>query len=274
MNLHPTRSLRRLAPRGRTDTPPPPARGRVWAGLVCGGLLGLLAFAPARWLAAAIPAGSPVQLAEARGTWWQGSARLWISGGAGSPDRAALPQRVHWQLSLSWSGPVLRIDAPCCTSQGLRLRLGRHQGAAALRIDDAQTVWPADLLAGLGTPWNTLQPSGQLMLRTEGLTLRLGTQGLQASGRATLDVQNLSSALSTLHPMGSYRLAVQAGAMHTLQLQTLHGELLLSGQGHWQPSGLHFRGEARAAAGREDALGNILNIIGTRDGARTLISLG
>jgi general secretion pathway protein N len=37
---------------------------------------------------------------------------------------------------------------------------------------------------------------------------------------------------------------------------------------------MRFRGEARASAGAEQALANLLNIIGRRDGARSLISVG
>lgn len=252
---------------------PSPAR-LAWAGMVAGTLLGLLMFAPARWLAAAIPLHSPVQLGDARGSLWQGSARLWLQAGPGSRDRATLPQRLQWQLRWTASGPGLHLQADCCTPQGVRLALGWQAAAPVLRMEDALSLWPAELLAGLGTPWNTIEPSGRLALRTQGLTVQLGTQGLRPAGQLTLEVQDLGSALSTLQPMGSYRLELRTGERATVQLQTLRGDLLLSGQGSWQGSGLSFRGEARAAPGREDALGNILNIIGKRDGARTLISLG
>ncbi|RYY92801.1 MAG: type II secretion system protein N, partial [Comamonadaceae bacterium] len=42
----------------------------------------------------------------------------------------------------------------------------------------------------------------------------------------------------------------------------------------WNGRALRFDGEASAAPGREDALSNLLNIIGRRDGARSLITLG
>jgi general secretion pathway protein N len=37
---------------------------------------------------------------------------------------------------------------------------------------------------------------------------------------------------------------------------------------------LRFAGEARASAGHEEALSNLLNIIGRREGSRSLLSLG
>lgn len=254
-----------------------PARSRIGlaaAGLLCGILLGLLAFAPARWLAAALPASSPLQLSEARGTVWQGSAQLWLTGGAGSPDRAALPQRVRWQTALSWQGPELQLQADCCTPQGMRMSLGLNQGTPVLRIGDGRSNWPAELLSGLGTPWNTLEPSGRLSLRTQSLGVQLTRQGPQLTGQASLEIEDLGSALSTLRPMGSYRVMLQGAPDASVQLHTVRGDLVLSGQGRWTASGLRFQGEARAAPGREEALGNILNIIGRRDGARTLISLG
>ena len=57
-------------------------------------------------------------------------------------------------------------------------------------------------------------------------------------------------------------------------LSTQTGALQLSGSGQLGPSGMRFRGEARAGAGAEQALANLLNIIGRRDGARSLISVG
>jgi general secretion pathway protein N len=50
--------------------------------------------------------------------------------------------------------------------------------------------------------------------------------------------------------------------------------LLLNGSGSWGAGGLRLRGEATAAEVDQPALANLLNIIGRRDGARSLISIG
>lgn len=267
-----------LRPALSRRNPRPARKASGWALATTGALLGLLLglawFAPARWLAAAVAHSQVVQLESPRGTLWSGSARLWLVGGAGSADRAVLAQRLHWQLQPSWRGISLVLQADCCTPQPLRLTLGWIQGGPGLTLDDASSRWPAEVLTGLGTPWNTLQPAGQMALQTQGLTLGWRSQRLQLSGAAALELQDLSSALSTLQPMGSYQVQLKGGEQTTISLSTLRGDLLLSGQGHWRPQGLQFRGEARAAPGREDALANFLNIVGKRDGARTLISLG
>jgi general secretion pathway protein N len=94
------------------------------------------------------------------------------------------------------------------------------------------------------------------------------------SGRTVLEAQQISSRLSTLRPMGSYRITVNGGASSTLQLETLDGSLQLTGSGQWVGARLRFQGVASAAPEREGALSNLLNIIGRRNGARSIITIG
>ena len=59
-----------------------------------------------------------------------------------------------------------------------------------------------------------------------------------------------------------------------LAAATLSGALRLSAQGQWAATGLRLRGEATAAPGSERALDNLLNIIGRRQGARSVFAIG
>ena len=59
-----------------------------------------------------------------------------------------------------------------------------------------------------------------------------------------------------------------------LTLSTTEGSLRLNGSGQWSPAKLRFRGDARAAEGSEAVLNNLLNIIGRRQGALSIISIG
>ena len=251
-----------------------------WAWAFAGIALGLvgaaLVFAPARWLAGPLEraSGGRLLLGEARGTVWNGSAQLTLSGGAGSTDSAALPTRVDWKLGPRWDGLQAEVDSSCCTSTPVAVRILPRWGGALVRVADSQTHWPAALLAGLGTPWNTLQFDGELQLATEGLSVEWVQGRLAIAGRAELTAQRLSSRLSTLRPMGSYRITVLGGATPTLQLDTLEGSLQLSGTGQWVGSRLHFSGVASAAPDSESVLSNLLNIIGRRNGARSIITIG
>ena len=126
----------------------------------------------------------------------------------------------------------------------------------------------------LGTPWNTVQLQGQLALATTGLALSWAQGRMELAGKAQLDLLNMSSRLSTLHPIGSYRATLSGGAATHLALATLEGALQLSGSGQWVGQRLRFTGEATAAPGSEAVLANLLNIIGRRSGARSVITIG
>lgn len=249
-----------------------------WAasGAVLGLVFALLLFAPARWLATAVARASngQVQLVEPRGTVWAGSARLLLTGGAGSSDVAALPGRFTWRLQPRWDGAAAQLQADCCTPQPLPVRAQWRLAGWRVQFGDATSQWPTAVLAGLGTPWNTLQLEGEVRLATQGLSVEWVEGRPRVDGRAELLALRVASRLSTLRPMGSYRITLQGGTQATLRLDTLEGSLQLSGSGQWVGQRLRFRGEASAVAGREGALANLLNIIGRRSGERSLIAIG
>ena len=153
-------------------------------------------------------------------------------------------------------------------------RLVPGWNAMTLHMSDAALQLPADLLAGLGTPWNTVALQGQLRLSTVGLSLQYRAGRASSQGLTRLEALSVSSRLSPLKPLGSYRLDIQGGDNAQLTLSTLNGDLQLSGQGQWVGSRLRFQGEASASPEREAALSNLLNILGRRQGARSIITFG
>ena len=271
--------------------------GRRYA--VWGALLGLLTggvlFAPAQWLADGLQRASNgrLLLAEARGSLWNGSAVLVLTGGAGSQDASALPGRLVWQLRPHWQGLRLLARQDCCLNGDLQLLLQPGWGGFTLVLGHPQTAgarplaaidapvlghWPASWLAGLGTPWNTLQLGGVLQLASPGFTVESVQGRLRLQGTLALELRGVSSRVSTLPTLGSYRLSLQGpganGEAAALQLLTLDGALRLSGSGQWAGEKLRFRGDAQAAEGQAPALQNLLNIIGRRQGALSVISIG
>ncbi len=244
-------------------------------------LLALVVFAPARWLGMALESasGGRVLLVNPRGTLWTGEADVLLTGGPGSRDQAALPQGVRWQLQPDWSqGPAVRLvlQAPCCAPEGLSSLLRPVAGGVEWTLASGQSRWPTAVLAGLGTPWNTLQLDGELRLDSPGLQIRSVQGRTQLDGSLQVDALGVSSRLSTLEPLGSYRLTLAApqGADLLLTLDTLSGPLNLRGEGRWVGRRLRFQGEAQASEDHEAALSNLLNIVGKRSGRRSLIVLG
>jgi len=267
----------------RRRLPTPHDAPTPWAWAIGGACLGLATslalFAPARWLASGLAAATEnrVRLQEPRGTVWNGSAQLVLTGGEGSRDAMALPERLGWQIRPGLTGASVALQAQCCMPQPWRLDLQPRWTGARVLLADGSSRWPASMLTGLGTPWNTVQPEGTLTLSTRGLTVEWLSGRMLVDGRLVLEANDLSSRLTTLKPMGSYRLTLAGTAGDapvSLQLETLSGSLTLTGSGQWVGSRLRFDGVASAAPDRVDALSNLLNILGRRDGTRAIMKLG
>jgi general secretion pathway protein N len=257
---------------------------RAWGWAAAGGVLGAVVaagvLAPAIWLAQAVATASQgrVQLRQASGSVWDGSGQWVLTAGARASDAQALPGAVHWRLRPQWGdqGPslVLQVSADCCTPSPLALQWHPGLAGGQISLADGQSRWPAEVLTGLGAPWNTLQAQGWIQVNSQQAHLQRGAQGWQFGGQLRLQAQDVSVRLSTLRPLGSYQLDLLGGARTTLALTTLSGRLQLSGEGHWQGQGLVFSGEARAEPEHEAALNNLLNLMGQRQGSRSSFKIG
>lgn len=265
-----------------------------WWGAGLGALVGLVVYAPASWLAQGVVelSGKRLLLAESQGTIWHGDAVAVLTGGPGSRDARALPGRLNWTMRLSGLGLRLTLQQDCCIPTPVVMQvqfgLGRVKtdvllqgagdaaGATTLQTSGEIGHWPAAWLGGLGTPWNTLQLAGALRLSSRDLSFEWAQGRLRISGQADLMLENVASRVTTLDRLGSYRLNLGGDAQGLLQMQltTLDGALQLSGQGGVSSGGMRFRGEARASEAERGALDNLLNIIGRREGDRSVISIG
>lgn len=250
----------------------------LWActGACLGAGAALLVLAPARWLAGGLEQFSDghLQLRQVQGTVWAGSAELVLAGPAGSQGATRLPGRVQWRVRAAWDHLAMALQADCCLPQALTLRVTPRHDRLAFTVDDSQSTWPMALFSGLGTPWNTVQLEGELQLRSRGLRAEWSVGQLQIDGELALEARDLRSPLSTLKPVGSYRVTLDGGASPRLQLETLSGSLQLSGQGHWSGGRLHFNGVASAAPVHEAELSNLLNLIGRREGLLSILKAG
>ena len=261
------------------------ARGAAVRWAVVGALFGVvvafIAFAPASWLASAVSSwsGQRLVLADARGTIWSGSAVPVLTGGADSRDATFLPGRLEWTMAPRWYGVEVAARHDCCLNGTvlvqIRPGLGRVRATLAPKAGWI-AQWPSAWLGGLGTPWNTLQLGGSVRLISPGVSIESVEGRWLLDGKADLALEGVSSRLTTLDTLGSYRVALNGASNGPtlLTVTTQEGPLQLSGSGTWGPGGVKFRGEARAAAVDEAALSNLLNIIGRRDGARSIISIG
>ncbi len=173
---------------------------------LCGIAAGLLAFAPASWLAGALERQSQGRftLAATEGRVWRGSAILAARQPGSDAATPLLPGRFEWQLS-----PLLligRLDLHVRHADALPKPLHLHGSWLQATLEPSALRLPADGLAALGAPFNTLAPNGRLQLQWTPLQLRTAPPGM--SGNATLELDDMRSRLSPVAPLGSYRLGM------------------------------------------------------------------
>lgn len=230
----------------RTESP---RMGR-WAllGAIVGLLIATLWFAPARWLVSGIAWASQgqVQLMSAQGSVWTGSAMVSLTGGRNSRDQMALPGRMQWRIRPAWLGVNVDILPDCCASTPAKVQLRVGWQRLDVAVSQHQSQWPASLLQGLGAPWNTLQLDGQLSLKFDNYRLQWVQGRTMMQGTIEAALRNTSSRLTTIRPMGSYRLIMQGGDKVELTLKTEQGPLMLTGQGQWQGQHLRFNGDRKS----------------------------
>ncbi|RXN83966.1 general secretion pathway protein GspN [Achromobacter aloeverae] len=241
-----------------------------------------LAVLPARWLMRLGDDQAMVAIVDASGTIWNGAALLAL----GPPGaRRTLPQPLSWHWT--WQGVVLRHPW-----LGGDVRLSpawRGLATPSLSLSGQTLSLPADMLAALGAPLNTLAPGGSLALSwpdyEAGVT--------RAPTLWQLEWRDASSALSSVRPLGSYRLQATAadgkgakagarggaiggatGGVINLTLGTLSGPLRVQATGTWDGRKLDLHGTAEAAAGSpenvREGLDALLSALGRRSGGQSI----
>ncbi|SAI39572.1 general secretion pathway protein N [Bordetella ansorpii] len=214
-------------------------------------LAAALTVLPARWLLWLMPSDAPITVVEASGTLWSGTA--WIA--LGSPQsRRMLTEPVQWR----WNGASVDVRHPY-----LRGPVKLSFGLGGVSVSAQQATLPAAVLAGMGTPWNTMSPGGQIDVQW-----RAFTPGTLAQGTlADIYWRNASAAMAPIAPIGDYHVRLEgSGRNIKITLSTDKGALQLTGQGEWTGRRLNFQGRAKASDKASDteqaALTGLLTAIG------------
>lgn len=232
-------------------------------------LVGLLSVAlttlvvlPARWLTPQVGrfTGQRVELVDATGTLWQGAASLRLGAGHEAQSATVLPGRLHWRTAF-WPLLLGRLHLDAWHDAAMRAPVPVEAGFASLRIGEGAMRLPVSLFTGLGAPFNTLALDG--VLHAEWGVWRI--VGARAYGQMSLRLDEASTPLSRVRPLGSYRMALQAsGEAVDLRLSSASGPLWLDGQGRYAAGRLHFDGQARAEPARAATLAPLLGLLGMR----------
>jgi general secretion pathway protein N len=241
-------------------------RALLWVGLTAVAVaVTILVFLPAAWLGPMVErqTGGRLTLGDAQGTLWRGSAFVGGAPGEGGSVTPLLPGRFSWRLSpLVLFGQVsMELANDKALAQPVRISGTWSQW----QVSAGELLLPAEGLAGLGAPLNTLAPSGAIRLSWNLLDIARQGQTVAVQGRTVLALTDMGARMSPIKPLGSYEMAMDwRGQRADLMLRTVRGALLLSGSGTLENGRLRFSGQASAAQGYEDTLGNLLNLLGQR----------
>ena len=225
----------------------------------------VLAFFPAAWVSVLVEAQTAgrLTLGDAQGTLWRGSAFIGGASGSNDPVTPLLPGRFSWRLSPTVLVGI--VDAELKNIASLSQPVSVTGGWHNWQVSPAAILLPAERLAALGAPLNTVQPSGQMRLSWGPMQLERQQGSIGITGLISLDINDIASRMSPIKPLGSYNLTLDCrGLQAAVTLKTNKGPMLLSGTGTLDNGQLKFSGKAEAEAGQEERLANLLNLLGQR----------
>ena len=247
---------------------------KSWLGYLFVGIAAYVIFlivtVPATWLSwglARITQGT-VDLSEERGSLWVGRGRLVVH----YPRSASRDLgNTEWRVNPLWL-PLGRLQISL-KATGSQSDLSVAVGVTPKRIVLQRSHISADanMASAFYAPARLLAPKGRLQFNADDLAL--DKKGLH--GNAVVTWEGASSGLSSVQPLGDYRIDISGtGADAALKLTTLRGDLQLSGTGRWQlleTGDLQFNGIARPKS-RGQELQSLLNLLGRDQGGgrRTL----
>ena len=257
--------------------PPNPgssARGKlILAGLPLY-LLFLIVQMPAAWLAARIPADSPLQLGQVSGSPWRGSASRITWQMENAPDKESDKGRLqlgsltwNWKPGEIWHGR-LGFDFELGQGDGKltgSLLLGRNGHS----LKNVRGGLDAAVLGLASRPFGLLEPRGRLVLDID--DLYLGRKRIH--GGARVDWQGARSGLIEA-PLGNYHMQMNAspdGRRARITVQTLQGELAINGDGEYLP-GKGLQGSLRLTPPQDERgkrYSSILSLLGRPDAGGT-----
>jgi len=202
-----------------------------------------------------------IKLYQVQGTIWNGSSSIGVSelNEFGTcKDPTAITERLYWKSSCQLFSAQCHTDISVSRNQQpIRITYGFR----GIQIQNNQIQLPANLLASLGSPWNSLHPQGLLDIRWNDLNFSKNSDGL-----VSVKVVNLSSAISKVSPLGTYELKINLSNPIRANLITLNGPLILNGQGQFINQALRFEGNASSTPEAKNSLTGLLSVIGIKNG--------
>jgi general secretion pathway protein N len=202
------------------------------AAALCCYVLFLLVTLPAYWADWLLNRVShnAVRLQQSEGTLWNGAGNLVLQ----SAGQERLQNRIAWQLQPLWlfTGKLQAHLNSLDSSLPLNvtIRVGYHH----LSVRDLEATLPMSLLSAFDPAIDLVAPSGRLQITSPQVSLT--SSGME--GEAQLTWLGAGARMGGLSEIGDYRLVANGrGPSVDLRIETLRGEVAITGQGNWQWQG-------------------------------------
>lgn len=212
--------------------------------------------APATLLARMLPTQSGIQLGYLSGTLWQGTVdKVSFLSALGQVQVRDIRWELQWSYLLRGE-LALKLESAEAVGNLIVVR-----GWRTLRIAQADLALPAAELAQILPSLMPWEPEGEVQIQTRGFVL-------QSRSEAMLTWRNAALNLSSLQPLGDYRLNIRNTAEKMeFQLDTAQGDLKLAGLGSYSAqAGLLFQGTAQTDAAHAVNLKKLLEAFGQNRG--------
>lgn len=231
---------------------------------------------PASWVGLLIEkqTAGRIVLGDVQGSFWRGSAFIGVASDKSSAVTPLFPGRFAWKISPAILFGQLSVDVENASSLSAPIKLDGN--FTHWRVSPASINLPSERLEGLGAPLNTIGPSGKIVLSWTELDMTRIDAKVALNGRMQLELSEMASRISSIKPLGSYKVATQwLGETVNMDLTTTKGPLMLEGSGKLLQGRFQFSGKAYAEAGQEEKMANLLNLLGRRrqDGDKQIIAL-
>jgi general secretion pathway protein N len=198
-----------------------------------------------------------VNLESPQGSIWSGNTSISLGNSVNGAcaENSFVTDRIFWSSSCN----LFKISCEIKISSAMLSKPGYILiSSAGSSINSNELTLPAKILQDLGAPWNTIKPEGQLTLAWGDLTM----SNKSLNGNMSLTISDASSQLSSVRPLGDYRVNINSLNTRSFEVSTLKGALDISGKGSMTGHGIEFTGEAMAKPEYKDALTGLLSVIG------------
>ena len=227
----------------------------------------LIVTAPAAWLALGVAhlSNGRVNLNQATGSVWGGSAELVVGSGSAAPRGLG---RLEWRINPLWLVAARVSSHVRLTAAGVDVHGAVAVAPGMLRLGDIHGSANAGFVTVLYPAASLFAPGGQFQVQAERVQFETSgvTGGVTSgvTGGLQLTWQDAAVSLSPVRPLGDYMINFEgAGEVVRVKVATVKGDLVVASEGQvgMRNSQYQIAGTVSANA-RAGELAPLLNMLG------------